>query len=334
MPHAVRCPRCLNLSRIESDEAGTAVACPHCRATFTAEPAAPPPRDKPIPVVYPATQADIDADADDDPGEPPHATPVTVGLALLPLGIPLIWLLLPVLTGRAAIFSFAAPVALGLGLVGLCLGVVYAAHWTVATRVRAIVMLVLIGYGTAGFLYFMKKEWAQAITRRLLVPPAATWPSSTTPDGLVTVKAPTELRPGDAAPLPDWPLAAIEGRFEGAVRVHYAAATGPPAAAVEDRLTGDDAWFDDAKRRLVKACGGELKSEEKLVVAKKYPARDYEITVPDAATDQVVRVVRLVRVKGARRLNKAVYLAAEGAFLGRDVPHVRQFLDSLELRIP
>src|SRR5437868_6556288 len=88
-------------------------------------------------------------------------------IAKCPLGIPLLWLVGPLLTGHHPVFSFAAPVALALGLGGLTLGIGFAHGWTPGTRLRAVVMVIVIGYFVGAFLFFLKKEWAEGVRRHM-----------------------------------------------------------------------------------------------------------------------------------------------------------------------
>src|SRR5689334_13817071 len=105
--HAVRCPSCRNLSRVGADALGRTVACPHCGRPFPAapDPAFTPPvvrrAKRARPRVEPPAPAARDDSADLGLGGS-HAgpSPALLGLVLLPLGIPLLWLAGPVLTGK------------------------------------------------------------------------------------------------------------------------------------------------------------------------------------------------------------------------------------------
>src|SRR5207244_8668732 len=68
--------------------------------------------DDDIPVV------DTDPFADPPPG--PSAT--VIGLALLPLGIPVLWLIAPQVVGREPLFSIALPLAIAAAAAGLAVG--------------------------------------------------------------------------------------------------------------------------------------------------------------------------------------------------------------------
>ena len=77
-------------------------------------------------------------------------SPLLVALTLLPLGIPLLWLAAPVLTGVKPVFSFARRWQCA-GLGGLTLGIGLPHGWTPGTRLRASLSVILVGYFAAGF---------------------------------------------------------------------------------------------------------------------------------------------------------------------------------------
>ena len=321
MAQAVQCPRCNGLSRVGDFALGATVACPHCAKPFTAR-AAPPtvaPAASPAVTVFPRRDDDNETPADD--GADHAARPVLVGLSLVPVAIPLIWLLLPVVIATQPIFSFAMPTAIALGVTGLCLGVVYAAKWTTATRLRAIVMLVALAYGSAAFLYFLKREWVQAARKQF--DPAVKWTEFKPPDDAYTVQLPGKPKPLDASPLPGWPLKtfrlAAGPKNDPVLGVAYELAHGPAADAVKPRATPNDDWFAAARQSLIESTGGEVTAEVD-VPQQEYPAREYTLTMPDGATTRFARVVRVGR--------QAHYLAVEGTFLAGDHRLVKKFFDA------
>ena len=319
MAQAVQCPRCGGWSRVADGAVGATVACPHCARSFTARAAAlPVPRPRPAPV----GPRDDDSPADDDRlfHGGGGSRSVLVGLSLVPFAIPLIWLLLPVVIAARPIFSFALPTAIAVGVSGLCLGVAYAAHWTTATRLRAIVMLVALGYGSAAFLYFLKKEWVQGARKQF--DPAVKWKDFEPPDGAYRVPLPGKPAASDATPLPGWPLKSFRlaagPKNDPVLGVAYEVAHGPAQDAVKPRATPDDDWFAAARQALVESTGGEVTAEA-VVAQQAYPARDYTLTMPDGATTRLARVVRVGR--------QAHYLAVEGTFIAGDHRFVKTFFD-------
>src|SRR5438105_9764316 len=201
----VRCPACRGLSRVEDAAVGLTVQCPLCPATFEAveEPApaipARPPRNPDLPADPPRPprprrrrrpaperyDREWESDAEPRPGEPrpapeptadpehdPHLVPpgplpasVLIGLALLPLGIPILWLVGPALFGAAPILSVAVPVALAVAAAVLCVSVIYTIDWTPATRVKGVLILVGLAYFAGVSLYFLKKETVDRVSK-------------------------------------------------------------------------------------------------------------------------------------------------------------------------
>ena len=313
MAQAVQCPRCNGWSRVGDAALGATVACPHCARPFAA-------RAVPAPTAFPAVTVYPRPDDDDaTPGDPDHAArPVLVGLSLVPVAIPLIWLLLPVVIAARPIFSFALPTAIAVGVTGLCLGVTYAARWTTATRLRAIVMLVALGYGSAAFLYFLKKEWVQVARKQF--DPAVKWKDFEPTDGAYKVPMPGKPTATGASPLPGWPLKSFRlaagPKNDPVLGVAYETAHGPAPDAVKPRATPNDDWFAAARQALVESTGGEVTAEA-VVQQQEYPAREYTLTMPDGATTRIARVVRVGR--------QAHYLAVDGAFIAGDHRFVEKF---------
>ena len=296
MAQAVQCPRCNGWSRVGDSALGATVACPHCARPFTARAADAPataPTARPAVTVFPRPDEDDDPHAPAD-GVDHSARPVLVGLSLVPVAIPLIWLLLPVVIATRPIFSFALPTAIAVGVTGLCLGVAYAAHWTTATRLRAVVMLVALGYGSAAFLYFLKKEWVQAARKQF--DPAVKWRDFEPPDRAYKVPMPGLPAASEASPLPGWPLKsyrlAAGPKNDPVLGVAYEVAHGPAPDAVKPRATPDEAWFAAARQALIDSTGGEVTAEA-VVSQQDYPAREYTLTMPDGATTRFARVVRV-----------------------------------------
>jgi hypothetical protein len=255
----------------------------------------------------------------------PHAgpPPALVGLVLLPLGIPLLWLAAPALTGVEPIFSFAAPVALAVGLCGLGLGVAFAHGWSETTRVKAVLGLVLVGYFTGGFLYFLKKEWAEAV-RRHVGPGELKWHEFRPPHDAKAyqVKLPgKEKALAEHAALPGWGLKAYRFAQDAktALGLVYEVAHGVPPADVAGKDLSDDDWFGKAREAVCRGCEGEV-SQERPVENKGHRGREYVLTLPDGATNRIVRVFRAG--------DRAFYLSVEGAFVPDDARYVREFFDS------
>lgn len=334
MIHAVRCPHCQNLSRVASEVIGRAVACPHCRQSFTAAadpmfaPAIPakPRIARRVPTASPALRAPVLArvlhDGHDDPGPPP----MLLGLALLPIGIPLLWLAARVITGEAPVFSYAAPVAIAIGLSALAIGVVFAHGMSVGTKLKAILAIALVGYMLGGFVFFMKKEWAERVRKNLGGPNELEWREFSPPNKAYSVKVPWQETAADGQ-LPGWSL---EGyRFSNPAKnrndgldIAYEIAAGAPPADLGGKALPDDEWFRAARKAVVEKCDGQV-TAEKSISHEGHPGREFTLSLPDGATNKIVRVFRV--------RDRAYYLAVEGVFVPVDAKFVGKFFDSLQI---
>ena len=322
MNHAVRCPKCLGLSRVSGGDLGGAVACPHCGAAFRAtveesierRPAGNgatvtnprPARPTATPVGAPPADRHIGIPV--GPGGP---TPMLIGLAVLPWLIPLVWLAGPLLAGREPLFTLAIPTALAVGLTALGVGVCFAAGWTHGTRVKGVLALFLLGCFAAGFLYFLKKEWLEAARRSFSRAPAV-WTDFRPPGQEYGVQMPAPVRQADT-PVPDWPLSAYSF-----VEPHV----GAPDVFVVAHGTPDparpDAWF--AAVKAAAAARGDVLAEREIAAP---PGREFEIALGDGVTNRIVRAYQTG--------DRVYYLAAEGPFWRPDTPDVQKFLDSFEI---
>ncbi|HET6575897.1 MAG TPA: hypothetical protein VFG68_20005 [Fimbriiglobus sp.] len=347
MSHAVRCPSCRNLSRVGADALGRLVACPHCGRPFPATPdgelstpttslspkgggrGGPTVARRARPAVPAVAPPEDDSAALGLDGHAHHG-PATglVGLALLPLGIPLLWLVGPALTGIEPIFSFAAPVALAAGLCGLGFGVAYAHGWTLATRVKATIALVMVGYFTGGSLYFLKKEWAESI-RRHVGPGDLKWKEFTPPHEPRAYRVNLPGKWAEAAGdglMPGWGLRAYRtARDKGAqaaLDVAYEVGHGTPSATVAGPELADEVWFTRAREAVCRGCGGEV-AREREVGTQARPGREYVVALPDGATNRIVRVYRAG--------DRAFCLCVEGAFVTDDAKYVERFFGSFQI---
>ena len=323
MNHAVRCPKCSGLSRVGGGDLGGPVACPHCGEAFLASEEVP--SQPPVPVLRPVRRPRRPAGPVARPSEGRHIgvpvgptgpSPALIGLALLPWLIPLVWLAGPFLANREPLFTLAIPTALALGFSGLGLGVCYADGWTHGTRVKGVLVMFLLGCFSAGFLYFLKKEWLEA-ARRSVRRSDAEWADFDPPGKEYKVQMPAPVREA-ATPVPDWPLSAYSF-----VEPHVGA---PDVFIVAHGSTAparNDAWF--AAVREAATARGEVIVEREVAVpgAPGEPGREFEVGLADGVTN---RVVRAYKVGG-----RVYYLAAEGPFWRSDTPDVRKFLDSFEI---
>lgn len=331
MPEVVRCPRCGGLSRVQDGALGLTVACPRCHGEFVAEPdrpAAPRVVRNPTVAVIPTVQPRRH-DPEDD--APPRRKPVSavIGVALVPMGIPLAWLVAPPLGLGKPIFSFAAPVSLALGLLGLGFGVAYCYGWSAAARVRAIAAIVSVGYFLGLALFLANAEWAVAV-RRNLPAPAAPVVRFTAPGAAYSVSVPGTPEEMPLSPLAGWDLTAFragprDDRRDTFLQLVYEFAHGRPPGELRLRSTGDGEFFDAVGAALRDSTGGEVTADplvEWRTDKGVLTLGDFAVALPDGARRRAVRVVR------DRRAERVYYLAVEGAFLPGDLSEVQTFFRS------
>jgi hypothetical protein len=335
----VSCTSCEQRSRVPTSALGLVVACPRCQHQFVAVEwqSAPPrrvvrpllavPADD-IPVVHRRTRpAPIPTPRPEHPDEiptvhPPQAGGGPIALALLPLGVPLLWLILSLAVGPSE-FSFMAPVAIALGTVGLGFGLARIRRWSVSLRMRLLLALTVLGYGAAALFYFATPGWVSQV-REVAAMLGLSWQKWEPPED----KSFQLLVPGEpaesASPVPEWRLTARQFVDPKAPVDLFVVAYGDPPAGV-GKWTPDksvkEAWFKAARDQLAKACAGEL-ADERVVSVADCEAREYEFVLADGKH----RVVRLVR-----RDRRLVYLSVEGPYLAADQAHVQKYLKSFKL---
>ena len=331
----VVCPHCNELSRIEVGNLGTIVDCPHCDTSFTARLHV---ESEPTPIFVRARELDT--------GErfiptvhPPELrtptetgfTPAIVALLVLPWAIPLLWLLGPMIMGKAPVFSFAAPVALAICISGLGVGIGTAHGWSIGTRVRAMLALLMLGGFLGGFLFFLKKEWAEAI-RRHVGPTQLQWQEFQPSDRTYSVNIPGRAIRRNDDPLLGWDMEAYRverttKRTEKAFEVIYDLAHGRTPMEFKQAKPTEEEWFAHIRKAILKKNGGELTAETTIdrAVNPLIPVtgRQYTIALADGTTNRIVQVYHF--------RDRAFLLAVEGAFIPSDADYVRRFFDSFKL---
>jgi hypothetical protein len=345
----VRCPSCRGAARVSADAIGHMVGCPRCHTPFVAEeeipvvpvarlgatkapaarpaaavPVAPPrrreapPPEEPDSDVAPAEPVAFEIpDPEHDPHRPPIAglpVSVLVGLALLPFGIPLLWLVAPLVTGQAAALSLAVPVSLATAAAALCLGVVYTIDWTATTRIKGVLMLVGLSYLSAAGLYFLKKDMMDRV-QAWGADPTNRWTkvSVNTKEHHFEFKLRGHVWAGDAKPL--LPSVTTEGnklasyKSETDAEYRYSVAWGKTN---DERFKPDDAWFDRVRDQLAQNAPGAAIKE---LAPPGEPGQEQSARRQWALTfaDGTVRVVRVYAVR-----SRVYYLSAEGPRLEPD----------------
>ncbi len=320
----VRCSSCAQPSRVPAEALGLVVACPRCGWEFVAVDTAPqPPRREPIPTVFSARARPAPPPpkpTDDDPptvhSQTTEGAGVPVAVALLPLGVPLLWLALSLAVGPSE-FSFMAPVAIAVGTVLLGLGVATLGRWSTQLRVGVLAVLVSLAYTSAGVFYFARPEWLERVREVAVV---WGWVGREYRPDDRTFKLEVPGEPKDApSPLPGWkPTAKQFGNDKNPTDV-YLLAYGPPPAEWGGK--SDDTGFGKAKEAIAAATGGSVKTERVVSLANAQ-AREYVVELPENRQ----RVVRVVWA-GA----KVYYLAVEGLYVSGERLDVKHYLGSFSL---
>jgi hypothetical protein len=340
MAVVVRCTGCRSASQVEAAAVGLLVVCPRCREPFLAIAEATPVLATPLhQPVEPARQprrrpgrreaAEPVHPAHDphDPAiEPAGGLPVSVliGFALLPLAIPLFWLIGPVVLKQHPSLSLAAPASLALSASVLCLAVVFTVDWTPATRIKGVLMLVGLSYFAGLSLFFLKKDMVDRA--KDFFGPDHSWhdfhPAAQDYSVRLPVALPKETKSSvDPHSLAGWQLQCFTTSHVTLTgsRVVYLFGSGPDA-----RPNAGD-WFREIEKAVDQAAGkGASVGPAEAVEVGDLPGRQWEIELADGAATRIVRVFR--------SQGKVYFLSVEGDRLDDDL--TRPFLESLRVKKP
>lgn len=328
----VRCTSCDQPSRVPTSALGLVVACPRCHHQFVAVEVrtAPPPRPRVIrtgpvfpteniPVVHrsPKTSSRPEHPDEIPTVHPPQSGGGPIALALLPVGVPLLWLILTLTVGPSA-FSFMAPVAISLGTVGLGLGLAFVRRWSVPMRMRLLVALTVLGYAAAALFYFAQESWLERV-REVAAVTGLTWREFRPEDRSFRLEVPGE-KAETPCPVADWNLTCHQFVDpKNAIDVYVVAyGDAPPKLGKWTDKPSKEAWFNSARDALSASCEGKL-LDERVVSVPNSEAREYEFVL----TGGKHRVVRVVRSD-----KRVVYLSVEGPYLTADQAHVQKYLRS------
>ncbi|MFO0938034.1 MAG: hypothetical protein U0798_16145 [Gemmataceae bacterium] len=319
----IRCPGCRGLSAVEPVFLAQPVECPFCSSTFEAIPDVPVSRQviaKPTPVVFAPsvpTAKRVDPEIDHEH----HTLPgpdrsIAYAVALLPLALPLIWILLNLSGKSRPIFTPFVPFGIGIGATLLTLGAAMTKDWSIATRIKAALAITLLAYATGGVLYWTSKATAEKLRNNYMRHDESFWfPYNAGP---FSVKFP-ESRKVQSDPLfAQWGLYS-ERSIDPTLGGIYFRATHGALPAEFDKLP-DDVWFD----RVVKAIATESTGEAtrtKSIVHQGYPGREFLLARENSVVN---RSVRIFRVRDA-----IIALSVEGAMLTTESRDVVTFFKTL-----
>lgn len=315
---------------VERRKLGRPLSCPHCGSTYrraevaqtlgpvgiSRSPASGSGAD-----IFPNSDLDLqEAEVSAAGGLP--AT-VIIGLALLPYGVPIFWLLGPILTGIVPPVSIATPIALAVATSILCLSVIYTVDWSAETRLKGVFILILLSYFGGLTLFFTEKATLERIYR---LGKKTEWQEFEPNKGPVyRLKVP-------AAPeeIPDQPLKLAEMHCYQA-RVpqdllgwqFYVMGAGTPKPHPE--IPGTPGWFEATRKTLLE--------DGQKILKRQFPANngflkgwEWEIELVDTGQ---MRVVLVYVGQG-----KVYYLAVEGERISVEHPDVQRFFRSFFIPQP
>ncbi|MFO0800044.1 MAG: hypothetical protein U0804_21440 [Gemmataceae bacterium] len=327
MAVVVRCTGCGGLARVGPEAVGLLVVCPRCHDPFLADPvpepvspapAPPPPPPRPVramPVAPPPRRRRPPVEVTEH-APPADGVPfsVIIGLALLPLTIPMLWLIGPVAVGNPSALTLATPVSLAVAASVLCLAVAYTVDWTAATRIKGVLTLVGLAFLTGLFLYFMKRDWAEWFQTKL---GETEWQLFVPDDDSYTVDLPgqpTRLPPGPVGPVPALKnLTGYQLTAKKSTRTDvFLVAAGPD----HDPQAGDAAWFAAVGQSLKDAHPAAAVAQ--TVEGVTTPHRQWEVPGNEGR-----RVVRVLRSNG-----RVYLLTVQGRRVSAMDEHATRFLDS------
>ena len=268
-----------------------------------------------------------------DPADPdtegPLPASVFIGLALLPFLVPIVWSIAAVVFPKQPVLTVGTPLALAVTASTLCLAVISTIDWRPATRVKGVLLLVVLSYVGGVGLYFLTKDTANRVRRLVgnehpLVPDGPK-------DGGFQVKVPN--RGGDLKgepPLPGVLLTCRQAVFAPGLQDKYTFTYGSSAKLAPNQRpqgppVGSDPWFDAVTAELFKQVGQRPHEPRRLEYGGQLAGREVELYFQDGKT---VRVVRVYAIEG-----RVYYLAVQHANMDpRDDELAQEFFESFELQ--
>ncbi len=322
----IRCPNCTQAAKVPAAALGLFVQCPACEATYEAVDAfaplvptvqpvrqslasAPPPPT--IPTVYPVRARR----ADEHSAEPSGLLPVLVAL---PIGIPLLWLILTQVA-RPSSFSFLAPLVIAFSIAGLSLGLASIKHWSTRIRCYALGTLSGLAYGTTTLFYFAPLDLLEVAREFAVFNSGLAWKDYPIPDTRLKVRVPN----GESKPvewLPKLPLQTREFLHRRKPVDRFLISTGELSEfpAWPKDIT---AWYESFQKELEEELGATVIRSTPVTVLG-YVGHEYILEYPGEAQRQVIRTFRTKR--------HFIVLSVEGPFLFIERPDIQSFFRSLK----
>ena len=270
-PTTIRCPACRGLSAVPPETVGQTVACPFCAATFTAVPEvaiARPGKAADVPLVFPRKPTIAVAESDLEPTAEPDRT-IAIGAALLPLGLPLLWTVVVAFGRWEPLFTTGVPIGLGVGSTLLALGAAFTRDWSASGRLKVVLAIVLLAYGIGAGLFFLKKEWAEAVRKRLGKDEFG-W--TVYNPGPFHVKFPGPWRIDPEPLLPDFKLYSVRHFDPKTAGDRFRVSHGQDPENIAN--LADEKWFDAVKAKLTTDETGEVLRSSDLLLQGSFGGED------------------------------------------------------------
>jgi ribosomal protein S27AE len=320
----IDCPVCGEGWLVASWKLGRQLSCPHCGSTYQ------------TPVVTRTTagtshsgsshvSSDLtDAFHDFERGTQAAELPrggglpatVIIGLALLPYGVPIFWLIGPMLTGTMPPVSIATPLALAVSVSILCLSVIYTVDWSAETRLKGVLILIVLAYFGGLVLFFTEKATLERLYR---LGKTTDWqefqPDKGPPYRLQVPAPPQEMaeQPFQLAELTCYQVRVPQELLEWHI---YVMAAGQPKPHPE--TPGTQNWFNAALKTLLGE--GTILKRQFQVDNGFLKGWEWEFQLVPSGRK---RVVLLYVGRG-----KVYYLAVEGKQIDAGHPDVQRFFRS------
>lgn len=323
----VRCPSCRGIAAVDPFVLGSPVACPFCDFVFVALPEVRVREQVEPPIVPVARKRPVDISSPDDSQTDTTETatsdsvPFLIGLALLPLALPIVWVILISTGAWEPLFTVGIPIAIGIGATGLGIGVAMTRDWSVNRKLKSILVIALLACSSGGALFLLKKEWGEAVRKRFGAD-EFNWQVHDAWPFLVKVP-PRFKKSNDPSPLlPNWQLQAVQYTLpKDATADVYRIAHGAQPAAMGALET--DRWFEEAVKQITTEDTGPPVRNE-VIVERGFPGRQITFRKADGATNLTVRLYRVGQA--------VILLAVEGPLLPADARDVQTFFRSLYIK--
>jgi hypothetical protein len=319
---SILCTACRNLSEVPRQFISVEVQCPFCSEIFQAFPNVAMSKDQsrlknsPAPTVYPAKKTTKPEEKfDSGHGATDLGKAAIIGLALIPLMMPLIWIGAIVLLGRDPLFTPMVPLSIGLGATAIGIGAVLTEIWKTRTKLWTVLSIVFFTYLVGLTLFYMKKEWVEAVRNKL---GADEFDWSTYEPGPFRVKLPGKKKQDDNPTVPEWKLYSVIHTNEKATGYNFRVSHG--SEPEEYSKLDDKTWLEKAGETLANEERGKPVKATDIKV-QGYSGREWVFSKAENASNLTIR---LVRVKSAM-----IMLSVDGPFLTNEAKEVQIFFKSL-----